>query len=130
MKGGPVANFYDYRPDGEDADTDLHAPFNPASQEFYGLSHIDFCVIAAPGKTPTPTPTGTETPKPTPTETETPTPTPTADGESPQPVPTSVPAGYGQADNGSASTIGLLAFVTALAVGGAALVTRRFLKDN
>jgi hypothetical protein len=41
-----------------------------------------------------------------------------------------VPAGYGDADNGSASTTGLLAFVAALAIGGAAFFTRRFLKDN
>ena len=53
------------------------------------------------------------------------------DKETPKPtVPTEVPAGYGDADNGSASTIGLLAFLTAMAIGGGALVTRRFVKDN
>jgi hypothetical protein len=129
VKGGPNANFYDYRPDGEDADKNLHAPVNPGSGDFYGLSHISFCVTEAPDETPPPTtppPTNGETPPPT----TPPTTPPTEDGETPKPVPTSVPAGYGQADNGSASTIGLLAFLTALAVGGAALVTRRFLKDN
>ncbi|HEX6232885.1 MAG TPA: hypothetical protein VFZ63_07150, partial [Jiangellaceae bacterium] len=73
----------------------------------------------------------TETPTETPTEepTKEPTEEPTTP-VTPKPVPTSVPAGYGDADNGSAGTIGLLAFATALAVGGAALVSRRFLKDN
>jgi hypothetical protein len=101
--------------------TGLKAPGDKA------ISHWFVCGKKKPTSTETPTPT----PTPTETPTETPTPTPTEDGETPKPaVPTSVPAGYGQADNGSASTIGLLAFVTALAVGGAALVTRRFLKDN
>jgi hypothetical protein len=129
VKGGPNANLYDYRPDGEDADTGLHAPVNPNNDEFYGLSHISFCVTEAPDETPPPTtppPTNGETPPPT----TPPTTPPTEDGETPKPVPTSVPAGYGQADNGSASTIGLLAFLTAMAIGGGALVTRRFLKDN
>jgi hypothetical protein len=80
---------------------------------------------------PPPPPNGTETPTETPTEepTKEPTPEPTTP-VTPKPVPTSVPAGYGDADNGTAGTIGLLAFATALAVGGAALVSRRFLKDN
>jgi hypothetical protein len=47
VKGGPNANFYDYAPDGATADTDLHAPVNPTNDEFYGLSHISFCVVAA-----------------------------------------------------------------------------------
>lgn len=47
VKGGPDANFYDYRPDGEDADTGLHAPINPSNNRFYGLSHISFCVAEA-----------------------------------------------------------------------------------
>ncbi|HZA40662.1 MAG TPA: SpaA isopeptide-forming pilin-related protein [Actinomycetota bacterium] len=47
VKGGPNANFYDYRPDGAAADTDLHAPVNPANNQFYGLSHISFCIIEA-----------------------------------------------------------------------------------
>jgi hypothetical protein len=106
----------------------FHAPFDnmTASATAQEISHYNICgeLDGDETETPTPTPTDTETPTPTPT------PTPTKDGETPKPVPTSVPAGYGQADNGSASTIGLLAFLTALAVGGAALVTRRFLKDN
>lgn len=128
VKGGPNANFYDYRPDGEDADTGLHAPVNPNTSKFYGLSHISFCVTEAPDETPPPTtpPTNGETPPPT----TPPTTPPTEDGETPKPVPTEVPAGYGQADNGSAGTMGLIAFATALAIGGAALVSRRFLKDN
>jgi len=129
VKGGPVANFYDYRPDGEDADTDLHSPVNPQNNKFFGLSHISFCITEAPDETPPPTtppPTNGETPPPT----TPPTTPPTEDGETPKPVPTEVPAGYGQADNGSAGTMGLIAFATALAIGGAALVSRRFLKDN
>jgi hypothetical protein len=47
VKGGPNANLYDYTPDGAAADTDLHAPVNPANGGFYGLSHISFCVAAA-----------------------------------------------------------------------------------
>jgi uncharacterized repeat protein (TIGR01451 family) len=47
VKGGPNANFYDYRPDGEDADTGLHAPVNPSNGRFYGLSHISFCIMEA-----------------------------------------------------------------------------------
>ena len=52
VKGGPNANFYDYRPDGNATDTGLHAPVNPANSKFYGLSHISFCiaeVTRAPG---------------------------------------------------------------------------------
>jgi hypothetical protein len=44
-KGGPNANFYDYRPLGETADTGLHAPINPANGRYYGLSHISFCFV-------------------------------------------------------------------------------------
>jgi hypothetical protein len=44
-KGGPNANFYDYRPSGEDADTGLHSPFNENSGQWYGLSHISFCFV-------------------------------------------------------------------------------------
>jgi uncharacterized repeat protein (TIGR01451 family) len=52
VKGGSNANFYDYRPAGNAADTRLHAPVNPANGTFYGLSHISFClteVERAPG---------------------------------------------------------------------------------
>ncbi|HEU4540756.1 MAG TPA: hypothetical protein VFR23_06475, partial [Jiangellaceae bacterium] len=93
-------------------------------QDFFVLSHT------CPGVPTTPTPTPTETETPTPPPTTPPTTPPTEDGETPKPVPTEVPAGYGQADNGSAGTMGLIAFATALAIGGAALVSRRFLKDN
>lgn len=47
VKGGPNANFYDYTPSGEDADTFLHAPVNPSNGRFYGLSHISFCIMEA-----------------------------------------------------------------------------------
>jgi uncharacterized repeat protein (TIGR01451 family) len=46
VKGGPNANFFDYRPDGDDADTGLHAPINPMNGGFYGLSHFVFCLKA------------------------------------------------------------------------------------
>lgn len=47
-KGGPNANFYDYRPDGDFADDGLHAPINPSNGNPYGLSHISFCAAEAP----------------------------------------------------------------------------------
>ena len=43
VKGGNNADLYDYRPAGEVADTDLHAPLNADSDQYYGLSHISFC---------------------------------------------------------------------------------------
>ena len=45
VKGGPNANFYDYRPGGTTSDTGLHAPVNPNNQQFYGLSHLSFCLV-------------------------------------------------------------------------------------
>lgn len=45
VKGGPVANLYDYRPTGIQADQELHAPVNPANMTFYGLSNLDFCLV-------------------------------------------------------------------------------------
>ncbi|WP_369171678.1 hypothetical protein AB5J49_28605 [Streptomyces sp. R28] len=45
VKGGPVANLYDYRPTGIQADQELHAPVNPANMTYYGLSHVDFCLV-------------------------------------------------------------------------------------
>ena len=117
----------------------FHAPFedmtanvNPQGEP-QEISHYNICGELDGDETETPKPDETETPKPDETETPKPddkeTPKPD-DKETPKPVPTSVPAGYGDADNGSASTTGLLAFVAALAVGGAAFFTRRFLKDN
>ena len=54
VKGGPNANFYDYRPDGNAADTALHAPVNPNNGKFYGLSHITFCLLEDVPPAPTP----------------------------------------------------------------------------
>ncbi len=54
VKGGSNANFYDYRPDGNAADTGLHAPVNPANGKFYGLSHISFCIMGIPPEEETP----------------------------------------------------------------------------
>ncbi|WP_143684192.1 hypothetical protein [Streptomyces diastatochromogenes] len=49
VKGGPVANFYDYNatdfPTGIKADALLHAAINDNNGTYYGLSHIDFCLI-------------------------------------------------------------------------------------
>ncbi len=58
VKGGPVGNLYDYRPDGAYSDTGLHAPVNPANGQYYGLSHITFCEFTEP---PTTTSTSTTT---------------------------------------------------------------------
>jgi uncharacterized repeat protein (TIGR01451 family) len=52
VKGGPNANFFDYRPDGNDADTGLHAPINAMNGEFYGLSHFAFCIKAGATQEP------------------------------------------------------------------------------
>jgi hypothetical protein len=42
VKGGPNASAFVYS--GEDtADTRLHAPVNPSSGEYYGISHVEFC---------------------------------------------------------------------------------------
>ncbi|KUN99093.1 hypothetical protein [Streptomyces caeruleatus] len=45
VKGGPNTNVYDYRPTGIQADGELHAPVNPMNMTFYGLSHLDFCLV-------------------------------------------------------------------------------------
>jgi hypothetical protein len=82
VKGGTDGqNVYDYSsmPGGGVAHDD--GLITPTGQ---GISHIDFCLIAAPVETPTPTPTATpggggSTPTPTPRESElggNPTPTP------------------------------------------------------
>ncbi|MGW8763499.1 SpaA isopeptide-forming pilin-related protein [Streptomyces sp. NPDC055815] len=50
-KGGPVANFYDYRPGGRTSDGNLHSPVNPNNPngQYYGLSHVNFCLIKNKG---------------------------------------------------------------------------------
>jgi hypothetical protein len=96
VKGGPDTNYYDYRPlGGAAADTYLHSPVNPQSELFYDISHISFCIVAAPEpptptptQTPTNTPTTTPTNTPTATSTYTPTFTPTLPTEEPSPTPT------------------------------------------
>jgi len=42
VKGGPNANAFVYIPE-DMADTDLHAPVNPENNQYYGISHIEFC---------------------------------------------------------------------------------------
>jgi hypothetical protein len=61
VKGGPDGNLYDYRPAGATSDTGLHAPVNPQNQNFYGLSHLSFCVDETPPTTTTTAPTTTTT---------------------------------------------------------------------
>lgn len=46
VKGGPQAipqEFYDYQPQGALSDEGLHAPDNPNSGKYYGLSHLTIC---------------------------------------------------------------------------------------
>jgi hypothetical protein len=92
VKGGPNSNFYDYRPlGGAAADTYLHSPLNPQTELLYGISHISFCIVAAP-EPPTPTPTLTPTFTPTSTPTNTPTATQTyTPTSSPTITPTAPP---------------------------------------
>jgi hypothetical protein len=66
VKGGSDGLLYDYRPAGATSDTDLHAPVNPNTGGYYGLSHITFCV---PDTSTTTQPT-TPTTQPTTTTTE------------------------------------------------------------
>lgn len=42
VKGGDAADAYVYDPEDR-ADTKLHAPVNPNTERYFGLSHIDFC---------------------------------------------------------------------------------------
>jgi hypothetical protein len=55
VKGGPNANLYRYDPPAEvTSDDGLHAPDNPNSGTYYGLSHISFCydTEAQPSESP------------------------------------------------------------------------------
>jgi uncharacterized repeat protein (TIGR01451 family) len=48
VKAGPNTNQYDYLGDlghGVSSDTFLHGPVNASNGQFYGLSHISFCVV-------------------------------------------------------------------------------------
>jgi hypothetical protein len=133
VKGGPVANFYDYRPDGVLVGTSLHTPVNEGNKNlpFYGLSHVNFCVAKATTPTPTPTPTPTVTPSetPTPTPSDTPSTAPTSAPSTPIVVPTEVDAGLSgpalsntSAESGSNQGIWggvLLAFGAILLAAGA-----------
>ena len=84
VKGGPGGNLYLYDPEVT-ADTDLHAPVNPANNTYFGISHILFCYDVEP---PTNTPTDTATFTATNTATDTPTNTPT---DTPTNTPTNTP---------------------------------------
>jgi hypothetical protein len=86
VKGGSDGNLYDYRPAGATSDTGLHAPVNPQNGNFYGLSHITFCVDENPPTTTTTAPTTTTT-APTTTTTA---PTTTTSSPGPGPGPTQV----------------------------------------
>jgi LPXTG-motif cell wall-anchored protein len=43
VKGGTTQNVYSYPAPGVSSDTGLHSPINPANNEYFGLSHVDFC---------------------------------------------------------------------------------------
>ena len=86
VKGGPNGNLYAYTPEIT-ADTDLHAPVNPANNQYFGLSHLLFCYDVEP---PTNTPTATNTPTDTATFTSTNTPTNTST-DTPTNTPTDTP---------------------------------------
>ena len=48
VKGGTPQNVYDYSAQpggGVTGDSGLHAPLNPNSNKWYGVSHIDFCYL-------------------------------------------------------------------------------------
>ena len=97
VKGGPNANLYIYQPPTESiSDTGLHAPLNPSTATFFGLSHIEFCYDTDPTATPSPTATSTGTPlagtaTATVTGTRLPSATPTTTGTPATPTNTSVP---------------------------------------
>ena len=63
VKGGTESGytFYDFRPDGVAAASDLHTVYGPQEQ-LQGISHISFCVSEATVETSTPTLNGTTTP--------------------------------------------------------------------
>jgi hypothetical protein len=68
VKGGPNANVYSYGSPGSTGDSGLHAPVNPENQQYYGLSHVDFCYVPT---TPTTEPPTTAPPTTAPGETTT-----------------------------------------------------------
>jgi hypothetical protein len=88
VKGGPNANVYSYGSPGSTGDSGLHAPVNPENQQYYGLSHVDFCYVPT---TPTTEPPTTAPPTTAPPTTAPPT---TAPGETTttQPPPPPPPA--------------------------------------
>jgi hypothetical protein len=117
VKGGEQgANFYDYRPDGTQHDTDLVTPDNP-NGEPAGLSHTVFCVTETPPPT-TPPPT---TPPPT-----TPPPTKPPPTTPPATTPSGAPqtGAGGTADQPFPMALLVLGGVFAVAAGLAALRRR------
>jgi hypothetical protein len=53
VKGGPGGNLYNYccpmdEACGVASDCGLHAPVNPNNNEYYGVSHVDFCLCYVP----------------------------------------------------------------------------------
>ncbi len=112
VKGGPTANFYDYRPAGVTSGTGLHAPAldQQNNQKFAGLSHISFCFAPPTTTTTSAPPTTTSAP---PTTTTPPAPT--------SPLPTTLPK------TGTGFPVGSAALfaVFLLAVGGGALLLSR-----
>jgi LPXTG-motif cell wall-anchored protein len=88
VKGGPDGNLYLYDPEATE-DTGLHAPVNPKTDKFFGLSHISFCYDVGDETTPPTSPPPTEPTSPPPTEPTSPPPTeptsppPTTPGDAP-----------------------------------------------
>lgn len=128
VKGGPDANLYRYDPPAEEtADTGLHAPTNPANDQFYGLSHISFCYDTAGGPSPSPSPSPTEI------ETSSPSPSPTILGTQterpPTTSPTSTVAGERLArtgpGTGALALAGAIAVLMGLGMLGASMVIAR-----
>ncbi|TDO62552.1 hypothetical protein EV651_106167 [Kribbella sp. VKM Ac-2571] len=97
VKGGDFGNVYDYRPGGAVAGVNLHPPVNLKNKhhDFYGLSHVNFCVGegTTPSTTPSETPSTTpsETPSTTPSETPSETPS-TTPSETPSETPSTTPS--------------------------------------
>ena len=56
VKASNGGNLYDYRPNGDNGDTDLHGPVAP-SGTYHEISHVSFCFKVKPVNPPDPDPT-------------------------------------------------------------------------
>jgi hypothetical protein len=103
VKGGPNANIYTYDPPSEAfGDSGLHAPVNPNNDQFFGLSHIEFCFDKDVTTTTTTVPTTTTTvPTTTTTVPTTTTTVPTTTTTTVTTTTTTVPGGGGGGGGGT-----------------------------